>query len=157
MLCNLRWVKARLRLSCLKLLTASSSNLISRQPRLSNIFIFGMAYCWCLQLAWRSMPNVDKVCSVNFEPPTESPWTNAVPAQLWLFLLKMTSSWHDLINKACPIRAICYFQIINIKQGETTARCLRQVAGVHIESCFALKEKKAHQFHYSRNWAIKDA
>ena len=43
-----------------------------------------------------------KVCSVNFEPPTESPWTNAVPAQLWLFLVKMTSSWHNLINKTCP-------------------------------------------------------
>ena len=43
-----------------------------------------------------------KVCSVNFEPPTESPWTNAVPVKLWLFLVKMTSSCHDFINKACP-------------------------------------------------------
>ena len=43
-----------------------------------------------------------KVCSVNFEPPTESPWTNALQAQVWFFPVKMTSSWHDLINKACP-------------------------------------------------------
>ena len=28
--------------------------------------------------------------------------TNAVPAQLWLFLVKMTTSLHDLIDKACP-------------------------------------------------------
>ena len=74
-----------------------------------------------------------KVCSVNFEPPTESPWMNAVPAQLWLFLVKMTSSWHDLIKKLvqdcpigkrqCLIREICYFQIINIKQGEGGSDC----------------------------------
>ena len=26
-------------------------------------------------------PDIDNVCSINFEPPAESPWTNAVPAQ----------------------------------------------------------------------------
>ena len=30
------------------------------------------------------------------------PEKNAVPAQLWLFLVKITSSWHDYINNACP-------------------------------------------------------
>ena len=35
-------------------------------------------------------------------------------------------------NRQCLIRAICYFQIINIQQGEATARCLGHVANVHI-------------------------
>ena len=77
-----------------------------------------------------------KVCSINFEPPAESPSTNAVPAQLWLFLAKITSSWHYLINNAyldskkvkdnaLYNRAIFYFKIVNIKQGEAIAMCLR--------------------------------
>ena len=75
-----------------------------------------------------------KVCWINFEPPAESPWTNAVPAQLWLFLSK---SHHGMILltmlaqnrpksiRQCFNRAICYFKIVNIKQGEATAICLR--------------------------------
>ena len=39
-----------------------------------------------------------KVCSMKFEPPAEFRWTNPVPAQLWLFLVKITSSWRDFIN-----------------------------------------------------------
>ena len=46
--------------------------------------------------------NSSKVCSVYFEPPTESPGTKALPAQLCLILVKMTSSLHDLMSKACP-------------------------------------------------------
>ena len=53
--------------------------------------VYGIRNNW-----WSSGSHYSRVCSVNFEPPTESPWKNAVPAQLWLFLLKMTSSWHDL-------------------------------------------------------------
>ena len=95
--------------------------------------------------------HIVKVCSINFEPPAESPWTNAVPAQLWLFLVKITSSWHDLINNACQNRpeskrqcfnrAICYFKIASIKQEEATTICLRHVASVNIESSFALKKE----------------
>ena len=33
---------------------------------------------------------------------TLSPLNECSPSELWLFLMKMTSSWHDLINKACP-------------------------------------------------------
>ena len=43
-----------------------------------------------------------KVCSINFEPPAEFPWLNAIPEQLWLFLVKIRSSWHDLMPSACP-------------------------------------------------------
>ena len=42
-----------------------------------------------------------KVCSINFKPLEESPWMNAIPVQLWLFLVKIRSSWHDLIHNAC--------------------------------------------------------
>ena len=44
----------------------------------------------------------DKVCSVNFEPPAESPLMNTIPAQLWLFLVKIRSSCHDLLHNAYP-------------------------------------------------------
>ena len=43
-----------------------------------------------------------KVCSINFKSPAEPPWMNAIPAQLWPFLLKIGSSWHNLIHNACP-------------------------------------------------------
>ena len=46
-----------------------------------------------------------RVCSVNFESPTESPWTNAVLSQLWLL-----RKWHlrgtilqTKLAQDCPI------------------------------------------------------
>ena len=42
-----------------------------------------------------------KVCSINFQPPSESPWINAIPAQLWLLFVKIRSSWQDHIHSAC--------------------------------------------------------
>ena len=44
LLCNLHSLKARLRLLCNKYQRHSSLNLVSRQLKLCNIFIFGMAY-----------------------------------------------------------------------------------------------------------------
>ena len=43
-LCNLHCLKARLRLLFNKFQRHSSLNLVSQQPKLCNIFIFGMAY-----------------------------------------------------------------------------------------------------------------
>ena len=43
-LCNLCCLKTRLRLLCNKYQRHSSLNLVSQQPKLCNIFIFGMAY-----------------------------------------------------------------------------------------------------------------
>ena len=63
-----------------------------------------------------------KVWSINFEPPAEGPWTNAVPAQLWLFLVKITSSWHYLVNNACP------------KSPKSRTQCLKP----DFNSCFSL-------------------
>ena len=42
------------------------------------------------------------------------------------------------------IRAICYFQMVNIEQGEATVRCLRSRDKyyINIESSFALEKKK---------------
>ena len=40
---------------------------------------------------------IHKVCSINFEPPAESSCMNAISVQLWLFLVKIRSSWHDLM------------------------------------------------------------
>ena len=37
-------------------------------------------------------------------------------------LVKIRSSWHNLIHNGCPI---CYIQVVNIKQAEATVRCLR--------------------------------
>ena len=44
MVCNLYCLKARLKLLCNELSTASSLNLVSRQLKLCNIFIFGIAH-----------------------------------------------------------------------------------------------------------------
>ena len=44
MLCNLYCLKARLKRLCNELSTTSSPNLVSRQLKLCDIFIFGMAY-----------------------------------------------------------------------------------------------------------------
>ena len=43
-LCNLDCLQARLRLLCNKYQQYSSLNLVSKQLKLCNIFIFGMAY-----------------------------------------------------------------------------------------------------------------
>ena len=48
MLCNLCCLKTRLRLLCNKYQQHSSLNLVSQRLKLCNIFIFGMAYCFCL-------------------------------------------------------------------------------------------------------------
>ena len=42
-------------------------------------------------------------------------------------------------------RAICYFLIVNIKQGEATVS--DHLASVNTENSFALKEKKAYHSH----------
>ena len=44
MLCNLRCVKVRLRLQCIKNKRQNSSNLVSRTAKLCNLFVSGMAY-----------------------------------------------------------------------------------------------------------------
>ena len=44
------------------------------------------------------MKSVQSILSHLQSPP----WANAVPAQLWLFLVKITFSWHDLVNNARP-------------------------------------------------------
>ena len=65
-----------------------------------------------------------KVCSVNFESPTEcSP--SAIMALSCENDIFMARSYKKSLVQDCPIgkrqcliREICYFQIINIKQGE---------------------------------------
>ena len=76
MLCNLHCLKARLRLLCNKYQRRSSLNLVSQQPKLCNIFIFGMACrgkpCFVkeqiIDLAMaleRDLDNVTKVLNCN--------------------------------------------------------------------------------------------
>ena len=76
-----------------------------------------------------------KVCSINFEPPTESPEQMQSQRNYGSFLSK--SHPHGMIlltmlaqnrprsKRQCFNRAICYFKIVNIKQGETTTICFR--------------------------------
>ena len=76
-----------------------------------------------------------KVCSLNFEPPAESPEQMQSVRNYGSFLSK--SHLHGVIlftmlaqnrpksRRQCVNRAICYFKIVNIKQGEATAICLR--------------------------------
>ena len=53
---------------------------------------------------------------------------NAIPAQLWLFLVKIRSYTQCLpkiaqrVKDNGSIRAICYFQIVTIEQGETEGK-----------------------------------
>ena len=110
----------------------------------------------CLPPGWWLMDI--KVCSINFGPPAESPWTNVVPAQLWLFLVKITPSWHDLINNGYPLIAqkvkdnalIEQFAISRLpisNRGKQLRYVWDHVASVNIESSCVLKEKKADHTH----------
>ena len=93
-----------------------------------------------------------KVCSINFESPAESPWMNAIPAQLWLFLVKIRSSWHDLMPKIAQrvkdnvkLEQFTISRWSTSKIGKQLWHVWNHVASININSSFALKEKKAYR------------
>ena len=102
MLCNLRCLKTRLRLLCNKYQLHSSLNLVSRQLKLCNIFIFGMAY-------WTSRKRDFRISSPSPTAISSSRWNKRNPKfyfymVFWFLvlscqLLDMTFRWKIGISR----------------------------------------------------------
>ena len=75
-------------------------NMSMLRYRFSNERWAGGGAPWTIFLSYSV--KVCKVCSLNFEPPADFPWINAIPTQLWLFHVKIRSSWHNLAQN-CPV------------------------------------------------------
>ena len=95
-----------------------------------------------------------KVCSINFEPPAESPWTMQSQRNYGSFLSKSHLDGMILLtmlaqkvkdNALIELFAISRLSISN--RGKQLRYVWDHVANVNIESSLALKEKKAHHTH----------
>ena len=122
---------------CYVVATIINKELLSGNPHYLLLDFHSLKKCTLFYQLWDA-------CRVPLNECSSSA-IMALSTQNHIFMSQLYKQNASKVIDKAWIRAICYFQMVNIKQREVTVRCLKSHGNDNTKRSFTLKEKKTHQ------------